>query len=162
MTTSRNPRSRTASPAAPVGCSNLKLRQLTRCVTQHYDAEMAVAGLKTTQFSLLSHVLKMGPVRPVDLAQAMRLDASTLTRNLAPLIAAGWVVLGSGADARSRSVSITPAGRAKHAEARRRWRAAQDGLQNRLGIERVAALHELLDDCLVRLADSEPASGVDA
>ncbi len=66
----------------PRGCTNLKLRQLARRVTQHYDVELGKAGLKTTQYSLLSYVLRLGPLRPGDLAQAMTLDASTLTRNL--------------------------------------------------------------------------------
>lgn len=75
----------------PQGCTNFKLRQLMRQVAQHYDAEVGKTGLKTTQYSLLSHVFKLGPIRPVDLAQAMRLDASTLTRNLRPMIDHGWL-----------------------------------------------------------------------
>ena len=39
-------------------------------------------GLRITQYSLLSHVLAASPVRPSDLARRMRMDASTLTRNL--------------------------------------------------------------------------------
>lgn len=136
------------SEARLQGCTNLKLRQLTRRVTQLYDLELAKAGLKTTQYSLLSHVLKMGPVRPADLAQAMTLDASTLTRNLKPLVDAGWVELAAGEDARSRSVVITEAGGAKQAEGRRRWRVAQDSLNALLGMQRVAALHALIDESL--------------
>jgi DNA-binding MarR family transcriptional regulator len=136
----------------PRGCTNLKLRQLARRVTQHYDAELAKAGLKTTQYSLLSHVLKLGPIRPGDLAQAMTLDASTLTRNLQPLLAAGWADLAAGTDGRSRSVTITEAGRAKQAEGQRRWRAAQEGINELLGLERVAALHALLDESLAALS----------
>ena len=41
----------------------------------------------------------------------MTMDASTLTRNLQPLIQAGWVTLGPGADGRSRLVSLTDADR---------------------------------------------------
>ena len=141
-----------APPGPPQGCTNFKLRQLVRRVSQHYDLEMARIGLKTTQYSLLSHVLKLGPLRPGELAQAMTMDASTLTRNLKPLIAAGWVELGSGADGRSRSVNITPAGRDKRSEAQRRWRAAQEGLNALLGVERVKALHALVDDSLDLLA----------
>ncbi len=55
--------------AAPRGCTNLQLRQLTRRVTQHYDAQMAASGLKTTQYSLLSTVNRLGSVRPSDLAR---------------------------------------------------------------------------------------------
>ena len=78
------------------GCTNLRLRQLMRRVAQLYDLEMAKAGLKTTQYSLLSHVLKLGPLRPGELAQSMKFSASTLTRNLKPLIDAGWVELAAG------------------------------------------------------------------
>jgi DNA-binding MarR family transcriptional regulator len=95
----------------PQGCSNAKLRQLTRRVSQHYDREMAKIGLKATQYSLLSQVLHRGPVRPGELAKAMALDASTLTRNLRPLTAAGWITVGTGADSRSHLVAVTQAGR---------------------------------------------------
>ena len=76
----------TLAPVLPRGCTNFKLRQLMRRIAAHYDAEMAKCGLKTTQYSLLSHVLKLGPIRPSDLAVAMKMDASTLTRNLRPLV----------------------------------------------------------------------------
>ena len=140
------------APALAQGCTNFKLRQLVRRVGSHYDAQMAQCGLKTTQYSLLSHVLKLGPIRPGDLAEAMKMDASTLTRNLRPLIDAGWVTLEAGADARSRLVHITEAGRDKRAEAQRHWKAAQLALNDALGMERVAALHALVDDSLALLA----------
>lgn len=142
----------TPAPVLPQGCTNFKLRQLMRRVAAHYDAEMARCGLKTTQYSLLSHVLKLGPIRPSDLAAAMTMDASTLTRNLRPLVEAGWVALQAGTDARSRLVHITDAGRDKRAEAQRHWKAAQLSLNDALGTERVAALHVLVDDSLALLA----------
>jgi DNA-binding MarR family transcriptional regulator len=139
----------------PQGCTNLKLRQLSRAVTRHYDAYVVATGLKNTQYSLLSHIVLLGPLRPTDLAQKMKLDASTLTRNLQPLVAAGWVEQGPVGDARSRSVSATEAGRAKRAEAQKAWKQAQLALNARLGAERVVALHTLIDDCLQRLDESE-------
>ncbi len=141
------------SPVRPLGCTNLKLRQLGRVVARHYEAYLAEVGLKGTQYSLLSGVVKLGPIRPGDLARAMKLDASTLTRNLQPLIDRGWVEAGPGDDARSRLVSATPAGRDKRAEAQRAWKRAQLALNERLGDARVARLHALLDDCLERLDD---------
>ena len=142
-----------AEPVArPQGCTNFKLRQLLRRVAQHYDGEVGKSGLKTTQYSLLSHVLKLGPIRPGDLATEMKMDASTLTRNLRPLVDAGWVTLQAGTDARSRLVHITDAGRDKRAEAQRHWKAAQLALNETLGVERVLALHALVDDSLDLLA----------
>lgn len=136
----------------PQGCTNFKLRQLMRRVANHYDVEMARCGLKTTQYSLLSHVLKLGPIRPGDLAAEMKMDASTLTRNLRPLVDAGWVTLEAGTDARSRLVHITDTGRDKRAEAQRHWKAAQLALNDALGADRVVALHALVDDSLALLA----------
>lgn len=150
-----------STSAGPRGCTNFKLRQLMRRVAHHYDAEMAKCGLKTTQYSLLSHVLKLGPVRPGDLAAAMKMDASTLTRNLRPLLDAGWVVLAAGTDARSRLVHITDAGRDKRTEAQRHWKAAQLALNDMLGAQRVMALHALVDDSLA-LLEALPDIGPDA
>src|SRR5260370_6928036 len=118
----------TLDPTKPLGCSNAKLRQLTRRVSQHYDHEMGKIGLKATQYSLLSQVLQRGPIRPGDLAKAMALDASTLTRNLKPLVAAGWLNVGAGTDDRSHLVAITAAGREKRTEAHRRSKAPPDTL----------------------------------
>lgn len=137
----------------PQGCTNLKLRQLMRRVGQLYDAEVGKTGLRNTQYSLLSYVVKLGPLRPVDLARAMKIDASTLTRNLRPLLDAGWLAMEAGPDARNRLVSVTPAGREKRSEAQRRWRVAQESLNRRLGMQRVLALHALLDECQALLAD---------
>lgn len=135
----------------PHGCTNLKLRQLMRRVAQHYDAELGKVGLKTTQYSLLSYAEKLGPARPMDLAESIKMDASTLTRNLKPLVDAGWVVVSAGVDARSRLVKITDAGRQKRVEAKRKWKKAQEALNETLGISNVAALHSLIDQCMNKL-----------
>lgn len=145
----------TGPDVAPRGCTNLKLRQITRRVSRHYDAVVAPSGLKTTQYSLLSHIVSMGPVRPSDLAATMNLDNSTLTRNLQPLVAQGWVEMGAGVDARSRLVSVTEAGRAKRAEAQRLWKHAQMALNQQLGTARVARLHALLDECMALMDSSD-------
>ncbi len=140
------------SPDTPLlGCTSLKVRQLNREVSRLYDAHVGACGMKTTQYSLLSHVISLGPVRPSDLAAAMHLDASTLTRNLLPLIALGWVEQGPGENARSRLVSATAAGREKRIEAQRSWKRAQAALNARLGLERVQRLHGLIDECLAQL-----------
>lgn len=139
----------------PQGCTNFKLRQLLRGVAQHYDAEVAHCGLKTTQYSLLSYVLKLGPVQPSALAAAMKVDASTLTRNLQPLIKQGWLAMSPGQDGRSRLVSITEEGRAKRAEGQRHWRRAQDALNEKLGTDKVIALHALIDEAMALMGEGD-------
>jgi len=144
--------------SAPRGCTNLKLRQAARLVTRHYETQMAEAGLTITQYSLLSHAVVLGPLRAGELAAAMQLDASTLTRNLRPLVAAGWLRVQPGADARSRVVEATPAGRAQRAAAQKAWKRAQLALNHKLGSARVAALHALLDECIASLESQDHAA----
>jgi len=143
-----------AATERPQGCTNLKLRQLMRRLAQRYDAEVGQVGLKGTQYSLLSYAVKFGPIRPVDLAAGMNIDASTLSRNLRPLVAAGWLTLEPGMDARSRLVQATEAGRAKRVEAQRRWRVAQEGVNATLGPQRVIALHALIDEAMRALDEA--------
>ena len=89
----------------------------------------------------------------------MEMDASTLTRNLRPLVDQGWVLVGAGADGRSRCVTITPAGRAKRVEAQREWKRAQTALNARLGVASVARLHTLIDACLLAMNEVPDEAG---
>jgi DNA-binding MarR family transcriptional regulator len=120
-------------------------------VSQYFDHFVGSSGLKTTQYSLLSHLGRLEPVRPGDLAAEMEMDASTLTRNLQPLIREGWVAVGPGDDGRSRLVTLTDAGRAKRADTQREWKRAQLAFNEELGDERVARLHALIDECLAAM-----------
>jgi DNA-binding MarR family transcriptional regulator len=145
----------TAGPAAaPQGCTNLKLRQLSRLVARHYEVHVGPTGLKNTQYSLLSYVVKLGPLGMGELAAAMKLDASTLSRNLVPLVDKGWVEVGAGDDQRSRLVGATLAGQALREEAQQAWKRAQLALNQRLGAARVAALHAALDEAMHLLEDA--------
>ena len=141
--------------ARPQGCTNFKLQRLARRLGQHYDTEVRKTGLKTSQYSLLSQIERLEPVRPVDLAAAMGMTASTLSRNLQVLVGDGLLEIDAGPDARSRLVRITPIGRAKRAEAQRHWKAAQLALNERLGEARVLELHALLDDTLAQMTATQ-------
>lgn len=145
----------TKTAATPSGCSNFKLRQVARLATRHFESHVAPLGLKITQYSLLSHVLHLGPLRTGELAAAMQLSPSALSRNLRPLLAQGWLEVAAGADARSRVVAITAAGREQRGKAQRAWKRAQLDFNQRLGVERVARLHQLLDECIGLLGQVE-------
>jgi DNA-binding MarR family transcriptional regulator len=86
-------------------------------------------GLRTTQYSLLCVVARAKQIRQGDLSGLTSLDQTTLTRNLRPLVAAGWVAVRSGDDRREKLVRITEAGTAKLAEARPAWERAQIRMQ---------------------------------
>jgi DNA-binding MarR family transcriptional regulator len=132
-------------------CSAYKTRQLARKVNAHYDAYMADCGLKMTQFALLGFVGRFGPLQSSELAQHMELSASTLSRNVQPLIAQGWLVMGEGVNARSRLLALTPEGNSLCRRAYKRWQQAQADLKERLGTTEVGALHGLIDAALQKM-----------
>ncbi|MBJ7309532.1 winged helix-turn-helix transcriptional regulator [Rugamonas sp. CCM 8940] len=124
---------------------------MTRTVTRLYDQHLAVAGLKTTQYSLLMYV-KHEALPVTRLAALLGVERTTLSRNLKPLLAAGWVTLQPGTDPRQRIVTISAAGGAKVRAARAAWRRAQAELEQTLGAEAVQALHGQIELSMARLA----------
>ena len=150
-------------PAADLpihGCTCALLRRLNRRVTAVFDRALAPLGLRVTQYSLLSNLRRTPQATLTELAPLLDMDRTTLTRNLKPLVAAGWVRQRQDAqDARARSVELTPAGRALLEAARPLWRRAQDEVNTTIGRPQVAQLHALADAALPRL---RPADAGDA
>ena len=118
-----------------------------------YDEELRGVGLRTTQYSLLGHLRATGEVRQRDLGGLTSLDETTLTRNLRPLIDAGWVAIRPGEDRREKLVRLTDAGAAKLREARPGWERAQQRLRSLLPEGAWSSLLDLLPE-LTRLADT--------
>ena len=135
---------------APAACLCNALRQASRAVSRLYDEELRGLGLRTTQFSLLRVLARAGQVRQGDLADLAHLEETTVTRNLRPLVAAGWVSVRSGDDRREKLVTITAAGTALLAQCRPAWERAQARLQALLPAETWQGLLTLLPE-VVRL-----------
>lgn len=124
------------------------LRKLTRSLSRRFDAALAPTGIKTTQLATLTMLEGGGPMRSIDLARTMDVTESTLSRNLRPLMAAGWIAVERSTGRRSQQVWLTDAGRQKIREAKCQQRVAQCELEQALGPERLHALHESIETCL--------------
>ena len=125
---------RNASDVAACTCANL--RMAARVVTQAYDAALHAAGLKATQFTLLATLNQLGEAPLTQLADALVMDRTTLTRNLKPLVRRGLVRIEQAEDQRIRNVSLTKTGRRVFEEARPHWAQAQSKIVKSLGQER--------------------------
>jgi DNA-binding MarR family transcriptional regulator len=122
-------------------------------VSRLYDDEMRGVGLRTTQYSLLRRLSYAGEVRQRDLGGLTSLDETTLTRNLRPLIDAGWVAVSPGEDRREKLVRLTEDGAAKLKETQPAWERAQKRLRSRLPEGTWSDLLDLLPE-VTRLANS--------
>jgi DNA-binding MarR family transcriptional regulator len=132
------------------GCTCARLRKLTRRVTRIYDAHLAAQAIKVTQYSLLANAAR-GERTLSEFAAELEMDRSTLSRNLAPLAAQGWVSISVGADPRSRRISVTAAGRRKLKAALPLWRKAQCEVESILGTASVRELHGGIERALSAL-----------
>lgn len=140
----------TASSVPTFGCTCARLRKLTRRLTRIYDAHLAAQAIKVTQYSLLANAAR-GERALSEFAAELEMDRSTLSRNLAPLAAQGWVSISIGADPRSRSISLTAAGRRKLKAALPLWRKAQCEVESILGTAGVGELHRKIERALAAL-----------
>ena len=69
----------------PELCNCLAVRQAARHITQFYDRCLAPSGLRTTQFSILAKLKRLGPMTINALAAELVMDRTTLGRNILPL-----------------------------------------------------------------------------
>ena len=117
----------------PSLCHCLNIRRASRAVTQFYDKVLAPSGLKVTQYSLLRNLELVESVSMSVLAKTMRIDRTTLNRNMKPLIKACLITVNSGADSRSRQVMLTKVGKDALLNALVLWDEAQVALEEYLG-----------------------------
>ena len=129
----------------PEFCNCLALRQAARHVTQFYDQFLAGAGLRTTQFSILARLRRLGPMTISALAADLVMDRTTLGRNLQPLEREGLVAVVKGrTDRRSREVRLTDTGAERLRTAIEGWAKAQAGFEAVFGEQRSSELRTLL------------------
>ncbi|MGF6372734.1 DNA-binding MarR family transcriptional regulator [Paraburkholderia sp. MM5496-R1] len=117
------------------------IRQAARHISQIYDRHLSNVGLTITQFSLLGRLKRTGPMTMKQIAEAMRMQRTTLVRTIQPLRRDGLVSSEAmGADARALLISLTAAGEERQDAGRAHWYAAQAEFEHRFGEERAAAL----------------------
>jgi len=150
-------KSATPSIAAAGGCTCLRLRKATRGMSRIYDSFIAPSGLSGPQFSLVSSIAGSPDITISELADRLMMDATTLTRNLQPLVRQGLIeAKAQPQDRRVRTLRLTSAGLKTLQTARKLWRQAQDYATAQLGPD-AALLNSILDRTLEKLRTLEQA-----
>jgi DNA-binding MarR family transcriptional regulator len=132
------------------GCIAVRLRLLNRVVTNLYDDALRPLGLKVSQLNILIVAAKLGLARPARVCEILQLDASTLSRNVKPLQAHGWLEVVPEEDARAQPFRLTAKGKRLIEKAFPAWEEAQRRAAELLGEEGVT----LLDRVAKRLRQS--------
>jgi len=128
----------------PSVCNCINLRRGSQALTEIYDEILAPSGLKISQFLLLKSVRELGPVSVSNLALEIRLDRTTIVRNLKPLEEKDLIVDISATGTRNRELKLTTQGLESLEIAAPLWLKAQNFIEQYLGKEEVNTLTTLL------------------
>jgi len=119
-------------------CGNA--RMAARALTVLYDEYLAPAGINSGQLAVLWCVVGAEPVTMGDVARLLVMDKTTVSRNVAALVADGLVTMGPAeGDARVKVLTTTARGQRRFARAMPLWESAQAHVAERMGEERFSA-----------------------
>src|SRR5207249_2983226 len=121
-------------------CIAGRLRLLSRVVTNIYDDALRPLDLKVSQMNILIVTAKLGLARPGQVCEILQLDSSTLSRNVKPLQAHGWLEVVPDEDARAQPFRLTSQGKRLIEKAVPAWEEAQRQAKELLGDEGIALL----------------------
>jgi DNA-binding MarR family transcriptional regulator len=72
-------------------CYCVSFRRAAKAITGYYDRILLSSGITLAQYSLLINLFKIAPCSTSVLAKAMKLERTTLVRNIKPLVAVGLI-----------------------------------------------------------------------
>ncbi|MDG3006136.1 MarR family winged helix-turn-helix transcriptional regulator [Paludisphaera mucosa] len=126
-------------------CLAGRVRTLNRVVSGIFDAKLRPYGIRSSQINILTVVAARGPLAPSMVCRRLRLEKSTLSRDLERLVEHGWIrsTPGSG---RSLSLEATAVGRALLHKVKPAWDEAQAEIEKLLGGAFIQELHRVIDE----------------
>jgi DNA-binding MarR family transcriptional regulator len=115
-------------------CYCAATRQVARRLTRFYEAELRSVGMNPAQFELMANLQGRPRVSQSELAAAMDVDQTTLSRNLKLLVGLGWVSVGASAtDGRRSEYALSAEGVRVFRRAVPCWERAMAKVEERLG-----------------------------
>jgi DNA-binding MarR family transcriptional regulator len=132
-------------------CLVARLRMLNREVTGFYDDALRPLEVKVSQTNVLTAIAKLQPVSPGVIAEVLRIEKSTLSRNLERLRSRGWLRILPGDDDRSHRLETTAKGKRLLEDALPLWKQGQKKARKLLGKQTAKALNDTADRMWSRL-----------
>lgn len=128
-------------------CACRNLRMTSRVITQYFDKALLSAGLRATQFALLADISSREISTVGELAAALLMDQTTVTRNIEILRKDGYIEVRLGDDdSRKRCITITELGATALKDAIPSWEKAQQHIEEKIGKEKYEEFLKTLYD----------------
>ena len=133
-------------------CLFAKTRTVSRYITNLYTQALKEVNMTPVQYSMLTAIQMLQEANINDLSSALKMDRTTINRNLKPLIRDGLVLMNESSDRRERLISVTKEGAELYEKGYVNWEKAQCEFQNILGEEKRNEMSELLDEVIAVIA----------
>jgi len=124
-------------------CIAVRVRLINRVITALYDEALRPFELRISQANILAAIAKMGEVRPAEVSQILRIEKSTLSRDVELMKQNGWVESDPPTGGRNQTVRLTTQGEKLLVKIRPSWEKAQAEAKLLLGEDGEAALHQM-------------------
>lgn len=126
-------------------CIAVRVRLINRVVTAVYDEALRPLGIRVSQANILVAVARAGAARPADVCRGLRIDKSTLSRDVEGMKARGWLESDPPSGGRNQVLRVTPAGRELLGRSEAAWESAQSEASRLIGGPGVDALREIAE-----------------
>jgi DNA-binding MarR family transcriptional regulator len=126
-------------------CIAVRVRLINRVLTALYDEALRPHGLRVSQGNILVAVAHMNEARPVDVCRTLRLEKSTLSRDVEIMKRKGWLESDPPAGGRNQVLRLTPRGLDILTRSQPAWESAQAEARLLIGESGVDALHKIAE-----------------
>ena len=120
----------------------MRTRRINRTLTRIYDEELRPHGVSAAQQNVLVALGVAGQLRPFQLAAALDLEKSTVSRNLRRLEQLGWIAIEADSSG-SQVVRLADAGASKLRATAPAWERAQARAREVLRADLLEALRDV-------------------
>jgi len=114
-------------------CASHNLRRTARLVTRHYDRALRPVGITAAQMPILAAISAGSGNSIAALSNALDIEASSLSRDLALLEKKGFVRYADAGDRRARALQLTRRGNRTLVTAFKAWKKAHGTLLDEIG-----------------------------
>jgi len=124
-------------------CVATRVRLINRAISSLFDDALREHGIKISQVNLLVIIYKLGDAKSSDVCNIMKMDSSTLSRNMERMKKKGWLDTKSQDGVRAHTLSLTEAGEELLEKVYPSWKAAQRQAVQILDVEGVDAIFKI-------------------